>query len=69
MPRNHHYRQAMHLLDDVHGADACDEVTAYRQTVEQIAKLFEVSESYQSHLSSDVPANQKPQNPSGAKAA
>jgi hypothetical protein len=69
MPRNPHYHAAMHLLDVIHGADAADEVAAYRETVERIASLFELSEKYQSHLSDPGTEAHAPSAPPGAKAA
>jgi hypothetical protein len=69
MPRKPHYHAAMHLLDEVHGADAADEVAAYRETVERIAKLFELSERYQSHLTDSAPQTDAPPIAPGARAA
>jgi hypothetical protein len=69
MPRKPHYHAAMHLLDEVHGADAANEVAAYRETVERIAQLFEMSERYQSHLSASTPQTHAPTAPPGARAA
>jgi hypothetical protein len=50
MPREEHYRQAQHLLSDVLGADATNETKAYVDSVEQIARLAELAETYQDHL-------------------
>jgi hypothetical protein len=51
MPRDQHYHQAGQILTHVLGADAADEQQAYRESIEQIAKLFEIAEAYQDRVS------------------
>ncbi len=50
MPRDQHYRQAGQILSNVLGADAAEEQQAYRESIEHMAKLFELAEAYQNHL-------------------
>ena len=50
MPRDQHYRQAGALLSDVLGADAADQAQVYQQSIDQMARLFELAEAYQDHV-------------------
>ncbi len=56
MAREQYYRQARQILSHVLGADAADEQEAYRQSIEQMAKLFELAEAYEKHLAGMKPA-------------
>jgi hypothetical protein len=54
MPAEHHYRDAAKALSNVLGADAAAEREAFIQSVEHIARAFELAERYQDQLHADT---------------
>lgn len=50
MPRDPHYRQAGSLLANLLGADGADQRQVYQESIEQMARLFELAEAYQDHV-------------------
>jgi hypothetical protein len=55
MPQVPHYRKAHRLISDILGADSIDQKKAIDQTVEEMARMFELMERYQGKVSDDDP--------------